>query len=154
MDKGILSAFKNLEKKLENEKKEALRQERLKELQKERELLERKRFQKELLSYAGLFVFFFLIAIGISKVHIVAKSQGRSLTSYVGAKLSGGATGSSSFGGRGSGGGEGEPVCDKPETWRTPACIEKRQKDADSNWKDLSIRTKDGKPTAFTVHGK
>ncbi|HMO19093.1 MAG TPA: hypothetical protein PKA63_13920 [Oligoflexia bacterium] len=146
MDKNIASAFKRIEKKLENERKEALRQERLKELQKEREEAEKKRLRREILTYAAILIVLFAIAYLISTSHFNAKTQGKTFTAYMRQKFVD-ATGIS------NGKGIAEPVCDKPETWRLPECVDKRRRDTESSWKDLSLE-KGGNPTAFSINGK
>lgn len=139
MDKEILNAFKRLEKKLEDEKLEEKRkEEREKFLIVQRELEKRKK-RTDFAIYSGLFCFLIVVGFMVHSARLTAKAEGKTLKSWAGDKVV-------EFGGSF----DEEPVCDKPENWRTEECIRKRKRETDANWRSLSLG-KDGKDGAFSV---
>ncbi len=145
MEKGHISAFKKIERELE-EKKKAEQRRVAAELERERILrfeseLKKKKRRQSVLIYCSLCLFLVVLVYGIHKSKVQARSQGKTVAAWAGGEIKNMVNAVI----------EEEIDCSKPDNWRLEYCTEKRKQATDQEWKNISFNKKDGKDAAFSV---
>lgn len=132
-DALINSVFKKIERKLEEEKKEAQRAVELEKFRQRQAEEERRRKRQERIVYACVFIF---LAVMASLIYI-AHERGmikRAVNYITEAMISGSSV-----------------DCENVNNWKLPTCIELRQSQIDAKWSNMYLN-RGGKEKPFAIH--